>query len=101
METKVWFGIAVFFWLLGFIPSFLGLDRGDKLMRVPKWLSVFLFSRSQNISMPSIFLQMWGILIAVYAVALNPFISDRMVSLLIGMLLPAFLVRLIMDALQK
>ncbi len=101
METKVWLGIALFFWLLGFVPSFLGLDREDELIRVPKWFSILLFSKSQNISMRSVFLQLWGILILVGAVTLNPLISDKMVNLLVGMLLPIFLARLIMDILQR
>jgi hypothetical protein len=101
MDAKAWFGVSIFIWLLGFVPSFLGLTIGDETIQIPKWLSLVLLNRGQNISVPSLAFQFWGMLTALYAITLEKFILSKALGLAIGFILPLFIVSLIVDILRR
>jgi hypothetical protein len=97
VETRIWLGIALAFWLWGLLSRLTGTAIGVRSLQVPKWLAMLLLSRSQQIPAPSAFLQTMGLMMAIYAVAVSPLITNELLAIVLGLVLPALGTRIFLD----
>lgn len=101
METSSWLGLGILVWSFGFLARVFGAIPGGESIEIPRWLSFMLVSRGGPFPVPSLFFQLWGILTVIYGLSLDKVISDKMIGLIVGILLPVLITGVIIDRLRR
>jgi hypothetical protein len=99
MPNQVFFGIGIFFWLLGTVTNFFA--RGEETMKRPRWASLLLLNFQQVTPVATVFLQAWGMLIIFYGLFVAEFIPDPLIKMLVGILGPVILTRVFIEILEN
>ena len=99
MTNQMFIGIGIFLWLYGTGTGF--FVRGEETIRIPKWASLLLLNFQQVTPVATIFLQTYGILIIVYGLFIAQIITDPLLKLLIGMLVPVIMARILIQTLEN
>jgi hypothetical protein len=100
METRTWIGIALAFWLWGFLARLIGGAVDGRYIEVPRWVALLLFSRTQQIATASLVFQMMGLLMLAYGLTLAPLMPNQAVEVVVGFVLPAVGTKFILDYLS-
>ena len=101
MESGTWLGVGLFIWLLGLLQRVFGIGLGDETIQVPRWLAFVLLSRGDALPVPSLFFQLWGVFTAIYGLTFDRFMSDKMIGLIVGLLLPMVMARMVIIGLRR
>lgn len=84
MNNNYLLGIGIFFWLYGLILG--SLAGGEEIIKVPRWISIILFSFRQEVPVPRFVFEVWGLLMIFYAITIGRFTSSALIHLVVGIL---------------